>query len=200
MDAHHPGGCLARAGLCLQSGENCGSVVRCSFAEESAPHLDEEGVGDLPSRWCMLHQSCVGLLAISPGCASSPLFQRNHSQLCLYPLFTDFLSQGVSQQMLRLAKIPNSRCLAKIKTNRGKRIKIPRPMGPSSVEPQLLTPAPRRLWPVLLPTRWPRRGGREGAGHDRAGAPTQAGGTDLQSEAGREGRKHQLNFLEANLV
>lgn len=42
--------------------------------------------------------------------------------------------------------------------------------------------------------------GREGAGCDRAGAPTQAGGTDLQSEAGRERRKHQLNFLEANLV
>lgn len=37
-------------------------------------------------------------------------------------------------------------------------------------------------------------------GHDRVDAPTQAGGTDLESEAGRGGRKHQLNFLEANPV
>lgn len=29
------------------------------------------------------------------------------------PLLPDFLTQGVSQQMLRLARIPNSRCLAK---------------------------------------------------------------------------------------
>lgn len=42
--------------------------------------------------------------------------------------------------------------------------------------------------------------GREGAGHDRVDAPTQEGGTNLESEAGREGRKHQLNFLEANPV
>jgi len=42
--------------------------------------------------------------------------------------------------------------------------------------------------------------GREGAGHGRADAPARAGGTDLESEAGREGRKHQLNFLEAKLV
>lgn len=37
-------------------------------------------------------------------------------------------------------------------------------------------------------------------GHDWVDAPTQEGGTDLESEAGREGREHQLNFLEANPV
>lgn len=31
--------------------------------------------------------------------------------------------------------------------------------------------------------------GREGMGHDRVDAPTQEGGTDLESEAVREGRK-----------
>lgn len=39
---------------------------------------------------------------------------------------------------------------------------------------------------------------REGMGYDWVDAPTQEGGTDLESEAGWEGREHQLNFLEAN--
>lgn len=97
--------------------------------------------------------------------------------------------------MFRLAKIPNSRCLAKIKTNREKKTELPRPKEPSSVELQLLPlaqgcPAAYRMAPP----------GREGMEHDRMDAPTQEGGTDLECEAGREGRKHQLNLLEANPV
>lgn len=102
------------------------TVVRCWFAEESAPGLDEEVVGGVPSRWCLLRQSCVGLFAVSPSsCVRLLLFLRNCSQLCLSPFFPGFLTQGVSRQMLRLATIPNSRCLAKIKTNRGKKTKNP---------------------------------------------------------------------------
>lgn len=96
--------------------------------------------------------------------------------------------------MLRLAKIPNSRCLAKIKTN-GKKPKLPRPKEPSSVELQVLPLA--RGCPAAYGMASP---GREEMGHDRVDAPTQEGGTDLESEAGREGRKHQLNFLEASPV
>lgn len=33
------------------------TLVRCWFAEESAPGLDEEEVGGLPSRRCLHHQS-----------------------------------------------------------------------------------------------------------------------------------------------
>lgn len=109
-----------RAVLAEAWGLSLRAVVHCWFAAESAPGLDEEVVSDLPSHWRLLHQSCLGLFTISPrSCAHSPLFQRNCSQLCLSPLFPGFLTQGVSQQMLRLAKIPNSRCLAKIKTNGG---------------------------------------------------------------------------------
>lgn len=101
--------------------------------------------------------------------------------------------------MLRLADIPNSRCLAKIKTNGEKKIKIPRPTGSkfsgTSAAHTSTAPAPGRPAACI----WPPPG-REGAGRDRADAPTRAGGTDRESEAGREGRKHQLNFLEANLV
>lgn len=94
-------------------------------------------------------------LSISPSpCVFSVLFQRNHSQLCFSSVFPDFLTQGVSQQMFRLAKIPNSRCLAKIKTNREKKTELPRPKEPSSVELQLLPLA-------VLPTGWPHQGERE---------------------------------------
>lgn len=152
--------------------------------------------GGLPSHECLLHQSCVGLLTVSPSSfARSPLFQRNHSQLCFSPLFPDFLTQGVSRQMLRLAKIPNSRCLAKIKTNRGKRNKDPQTHGAefSGTAAAHTSAALAPGCPAASPP------GMEGAS-DRADAPTRKGGTDLESETGREGRKHQLNFLEANLV
>lgn len=102
-------------------------------------------------------------LSISPSpCVFSVLFQRNHSQLCFSSVFPDFLTQGVSQQMFRLAKIPNSRCLAKIKTNREKKTELPRPKEPSSVELQLLPLA--QGCPAADRTAPP---GREGMGHDR---------------------------------
>lgn len=45
------------------------------------------------------------------------------------PLFPDFLTQGVSQQMLRLARIPNSRCLAKESKQTEEKKKSPDPQG-----------------------------------------------------------------------
>ena len=124
------------------------------FGEESAPGSDEEVVGGLLARWCWFHQSGVGLCTIpASSCAHLLLFQRSHPQLCRSPIFPGFLTQGVSRQMLRLAKIPNSRCLAKNQNKQGKKIKIkiPRPTGPSSVEAQLLAPARRWLQAVRLP-------------------------------------------------
>lgn len=59
--------------------------------------------------------------------------------------------------MLRLAEIPNSRCLAKIKTNGEKKQNSPDPKS----QVQWNHSCSHWLQAVLLPTRWPHRGGRE---------------------------------------
>lgn len=195
MDAYGPGWarcCLAWGGLCLGVVEAVAQVSCPLFAEESAPGSDEEVVGGLPSQ--VLAPS---VLTVSPSSFEpSLLFQRNCSQLCFSLLFPDFLTQGVCRQMLRLARIPNSRCLAKPRTNRGKRNK-----GPQTHRAEFSGTAAAQTNAALAPGRPAASPPRmEGAGCDRVDAPTHTGGTDLESETGREGRNHQLNFLEANLV
>lgn len=83
--------------------------------------------------------------------------------------------------MLRLAKIPNSRCLGKNQNKQGKKPKTPQTQRAkfSGTDAAQGCPAAYRMAPP----------GREGMGHDRVDAPTQEGGTDLESEAVREGRK-----------
>lgn len=98
-----------------------------------------------------------------------------------------FLAQGVSQQMLRLERIPNSRCLIKMKTNsktsRNCRVEL---SGSAAAD----TGAGPKLSPACI------REGAERSGEDAL--PTQEAQIWNQSRQG--GQNQQLDFLEANLM
>lgn len=69
----------------------------------------------LQSRQCLLHRSGSDPWDFSPSLVCAHCCFKGFL-CCASPLLPVFLTQGVSQQILRLDKIPNSRCLIKIKT------------------------------------------------------------------------------------
>lgn len=134
--------------------------LKLHFVEKSGPSLDEDVVCGLQSRQCLLHRSGSDPWDFSPSLVCARCCFKGFL-CCASPLLPVFLTQGVSQQILRLDKIPNSRCLIKIKTTTKKKT-LPSTAGLSSVELQLLTPGLCRLRAVPLPTSGPRRAGGSG--------------------------------------
>lgn len=168
--AHSPKPCQHPSSRLQEDAPGLGEHSLCSAVTAVLPHRCGADVWDFHC----LSQSPCALIAVS-------------KELRFASPSLVFLTQGVSQQMLRLERIPNSRCLIEMKTNS----KTPRN---HRVELSGSAAADTGVGPELSPACI-----GEGAGRGGADAlPTQE--AQIWNQSRQEGESQQLDFLEADLV